>query len=156
MRKLLGMLALSAMIGGCGPREIFNAGLEIPAQGWEAGRAAAISLPVTDTLRANDLYLAVTNSNDYRWENLFLFTTIEFPNKIKIKDTIEVVLSDKRGQWLGSGWGSSYRNEFLFRENVRFPLVGTYTIHIDQAMRCEPTCTLQGIEKIELSVRQRQ
>jgi gliding motility-associated lipoprotein GldH len=54
-----------------------------------------------------------------------------------VKDTIEVILADNRGKWLGSGLGDIWDLQQIYKENIRFAQQGRYTFEYQQAMRTE-------------------
>ena len=68
---------------------------------------------------------------------MFLFITIVAPDRSHQTDTLECILADKRGKWLGQGFGSVWTNTVSYKRNVIFPQSGTYTFYIEQAMRVE-------------------
>jgi gliding motility-associated lipoprotein GldH len=104
---------------------------------------------VEDSLSLNKLFINIRNNTDYPYSNLYLFVTTEFPNGHITRDTIECILADKDGRWLGSGSGRIKDNKIMLQQGLRFPLTGTYTIHLEQAMRNE---SLKGIEDIGFSI----
>jgi len=66
-----------------------------------------------------------------------LFIKTVFPNGKFSNDTLECVLADEKGKWLGTGLGDIYDNQIPFKRNVRFPMAGTYRFEIEQGMRTE-------------------
>jgi len=65
------------------------------------------------------------------------------------RDTIEFVLADIEGRWLGKGWGAIKDNSVLLNRSMRFPLKGKYEFKIQQAMRVD---TLDGISDIGIQI----
>jgi gliding motility-associated lipoprotein GldH len=59
------------------------------------------------------------------------------PGGKKITDTLECILADENGKWLGKGTGHIVDNRVPFKRNVIFPDTGKYTFEIEQAMRME-------------------
>ncbi|MEG1910793.1 MAG: gliding motility lipoprotein GldH, partial [Bacteroidales bacterium] len=64
-------------------------------------------------------------------------------------DTVECVLADINGKWSGKGFGKYLDNQFLFKQNIRFPEEGSYIIEIYQGMR---TLSLKDVESIGLKI----
>jgi gliding motility-associated lipoprotein GldH len=60
-----------------------------------------------------------------------------FPNGKFSTDTLECILADEKGKWLGKGLGDIYDNQIPFKRNVRFPQAGTYVFEIQQGMRSD-------------------
>ncbi len=137
----------------CTNRDYYNKNIDIPEKGWYKNEAAKFDVTVNDTLQNYNFYLYVRNNTNYRYSNLYIFLNTIFPNDNKTRDTIEIVLANNSGKWLGKGWGSIKENNVLLRKNLRFPLKGKYSFLIQQAMRCD---TLKGITNIgiRLSVAQ--
>jgi gliding motility-associated lipoprotein GldH len=130
------------LLWACQNSAVFQEQQAIPAEGWHAEGKLLFEAAITDTLSLHKFYLDIRNNTDYPYSNLFLFLDIEFPDGRNLRDTIECLLADKRGQWTGSGFGSIRFNRFLFRDDVWFPVTGTYRFKIQHGMREE---TLQGI-----------
>lgn len=107
----------------------------VPIAGWHYNDGIVFEATLHDTLSLHELYLDVRNTTDYPYRNLFLFLEIAFPDDRVLRDTIECVLADNRGNWTGSGFGYIRFNRYLFRDEVWFPVAGTYTFTIYQGMR---------------------
>lgn len=140
---------LITALSSCGPNTVINQSIEIPSAGWYSNNAVAFNANIDDSLRNYDFGISIRNSVDYRYSNLYIFLTTEFPNGNITRDTIEFILADVDGSWLGKGWGSVKENDILLNSNLRFPLTGEYKFLIQQAMRVD---TLTGINSIGLSI----
>jgi gliding motility-associated lipoprotein GldH len=79
----------------------------------------------------------VRNTSLYPMSNLYLFITTIAPSGHSIRDTVEVILADEKGKWLGSGLGDIWDLQQLYKENVRFAQQGRYIFEYEQAMRTE-------------------
>jgi gliding motility-associated lipoprotein GldH len=73
----------------------------------------------------------------------------KFPNNNMSRDTLEFILADFEGKWLGKGWGSVKENTVLISADMRFPLSGIYEFKIQQAMRQD---TLKGIKNMGIRI----
>ncbi len=110
---------------------------EISSVGWNANDKLIFRVPVNDISGSYNIYLHIRNSNDYEYSNLWLFLTTTSPGGISMTDTVEFVLADPSGQWLGSGLGSINTSLIPYKQNVRFPQRGIYSFEIQQGMRKE-------------------
>ncbi len=119
----------------CQDAIIFEDQKAIPGLSWHYEDELVFMATIDDTLSLHKMYLNIRNSTDYKYSNLFLFLDIEFPDGRVLRDTLECMLADRRGQWTGSGFGQLRFNRFLFRDDVWFPLKGTYTFRLYQGMR---------------------
>lgn len=104
-------------------------------------------IEVTDSLQPVDILFIVRNTADYPYQNLWLFIQ-ETHNNIPIyKDTIECMITNNRGQWLGRGL-SVFEIPLLYREAYQFPATGIFRYEITQGMRteCLPGIKQFGVE----------
>ena len=117
---------------------------------WHTDSIITISHGVVDSTTKHNLYLKVRHSIDFEYQNIFLF--VSFKEKT---DTVEVVLSEKSGKWLGKGFGDIKEVDYCFAENVTFNSNQAISITIEQAMRYgdEPEITsLKGIIALGLNI----
>jgi gliding motility-associated lipoprotein GldH len=140
---MLGLFIFSA----CDPNIIYDEYQHISKDLWNRFDVKKFDIVVNDTVSFNDFYIDVRNTTDYQFSNLYLFIDSQFPNGQVYRDTIECILADRQGKWLGRGLGKIRDNRFLFKSMVRFSLKGTYVLKIQQAMRTED---LAGIADIGL------
>ncbi len=94
-------------------------------------------VPVNDTVNNYDIFITLRNSSSYDFNNLYLFIDIRSPMKITERDTMECILANADGKWLGNGLGDIWDNKFLFKRNVKFQKPGTYEFVFNQAMRVD-------------------
>jgi gliding motility-associated lipoprotein GldH len=123
--------------------------LSVSALGWHFDSTKLFEIQVHDTLHPFDFYINLRNNNDYGYSNFYLFLNTRLPNRDFSRDTIELVLADRSGKWLGKGFGRYRDHQILVRENLVFPFRGTYLFEIEQAMR---DTLLVGIENVGIRV----
>lgn len=127
---------LLATLAGCGD-VMFQQSHKVPNKNWEVDRTFQFEVPVQDTVGSYDFYIDLRNDSDYPYANIYMFVNTTFPSGKTARDTVECILADKRGKWLGDGLGDILDNHILFKENVRFPNSGTYVFEFEQGMREE-------------------
>ena len=93
--------------------------------------------PVIDTTSAYDILFCNRITGQYPYSNMFLFITIMAPDRSHQSDTLECIMADKRGKWLGRGFGNVWSYSIPYKRNIAFPMKGTYVFYIEQAMRVE-------------------
>ncbi|MGY8988379.1 MAG: gliding motility lipoprotein GldH, partial [Flavobacteriales bacterium] len=89
------------------------------------------------------------HTTDYEFQNLFLFI------KAEKTDTLELLLANKEGKWLGKGIGDVREVEAVYRKEKVFTKKGNFTFEIEQAMRyaaLEKIQHLNNIKAIGLSI----
>jgi len=105
---------------------------------WFAKDKAVFDLEIKDTETLNNIYLMVRHADSYQYNNLFLFVTTKYPDGKVLTDTMEVILANKKGEWLGSGSGDIFDFKVPVKKNIRFPLAGKYQFIFEQGMRVDP------------------
>jgi gliding motility-associated lipoprotein GldH len=130
---LLSVLFFSA----CDNARIFEKNQALPETGWAQSNVVKFDVDIKDPATPANFYVNVRNADGYPYSNIFLFIKTVFPNGKMSNDTLECVLADEKGKWLGSGLGDIYDNQIPFKRNARFPLAGTYHFEIEQGMRTD-------------------
>ncbi len=134
---------------GCDRSVVFEKNKKMPEMKWHFEDKMSFEAEINDTTELHNIYINVRNSVDYKYMNLYMFLDTEFPDGRIVRDTLECLLADSRGEWVGKGFGKIRSNQFLMRDNVWFPVKGTYTFSFEQAMREE---VLEGISDIGLRI----
>lgn len=122
----------------CDKARVFEENKEIEKGLWDQNNKVTFKFDITDTVGWNNIYLNVRNAGGYQFSNLFLFITTQSPKGAIERDTVECILADEKGKWLGDGLGDIWDNQIPFKKRVRFPYKGTYTMSLEQAMRVNP------------------
>jgi gliding motility-associated lipoprotein GldH len=98
----------------------------------------------------------IRNSNNYKFSNLFLIVSMNFPHGKTITDTLEYRMAKPDGTWLGEGIGSIKENKLWYKQEVPFLEDGEYTVIIEQAVRnngdVDGVTNLEGITDVGFSV----
>jgi len=141
--------ALLLLTVSCGPKALFDNNKSFEDDVWKAGDIVRFDVKLEDTTSLCKFYLNVRHSTDYRYANLFLFIGTTFPDGREARDTVECILAEPSGKWLGKGISNIRDNQVLLRRGIRFPQQGTYIFELEQAMR-EPE--LEGIMDIGLRI----
>jgi gliding motility-associated lipoprotein GldH len=140
-------LAFGAMmIGACGTDAFFAGSKPFEMNpGWQAEEVAVFEWQVVDTLARYDFFVDLRHDQQYPFSNIYLYVDFTFPNGRMLRDTLSCQLADKRGNWLGSGFGNMVDHRIGFRRAMGFPLTGDYAISIAHGMRIDP---LPGISDV--------
>ena len=145
--KLFPLLLLFIVLGlsSCDKARIFEKNQDIPEEGWKKDNAIKFDVDIKDPSTATNFYINVRNADGYPFQNLYLFIKTTFPNGKMSNDTLECVLANEKGKWLGSGLGDIYDNQILFKRNVRFPMAGNYKFEIQHGMRVDPVLLIMDV-----------
>ncbi|MCF8257209.1 MAG: gliding motility lipoprotein GldH [Flavobacteriales bacterium] len=131
------LFSIAMLFSACTQKPFYERMDAMPDHVWASTEKCVHEVTVTDTLQTFDFYLNIRIGADYEFSNMYLFIGTEFPDGRALRDTVECILADRTGRWLGTGLGDMRDNRILFKPNVRFPHVGTYRFDLEQGMRME-------------------
>lgn len=154
LRHNLLFLILIVALSACDNNRVYEENLPVPGAVWNRTKTVSFSVPIEDTVSMHNVYINVRHNGKYEHSNLFLFVNITSPDKEILRDTIECVLADEKGNWLGSGLGDLYFNQLLYKNQVVFPRKGNYVFEIEQAMRINDLKNIEDVGvRVELAVK---
>ena len=144
--RSIGILIITATcLVSCESPSEFESNQPINPQGWSAVEPVHFEFETNDTIQLHNFYLDVRNREDYAFSNIFFYVEMEFPNGKKSIDTVECMLANEQGQWLGESTANLFDHEFLYQRAKQFPLGGRYKIDIRHGMRVDE---LKGISDV--------
>jgi gliding motility-associated lipoprotein GldH len=134
--KIAGCFFIVGVLVSCNKKVVYSTYERIEeTRGWPAKKLISFETEMTDTNQLYDVYINVRNAESYPYKNLFLFLHTTYPDQTTSVDTIECILANDQGRWLGKGLGDLYDNTILFKKNARFKHAGKYKFAFEQAMR---------------------
>jgi len=149
IKKILLLLITSLLIISCGKDVVTDESLDVNEKGWNVNEKFNISVNITDTLSSYNFYVNLRNTTDFKYSNFFFFVNTTFPNGKIARDTLECMLANQEGKWIGKGHGKIKDNRILFKAHVLFPMKGTYKFAIEHGMR---DLNIAGIKNIGLRI----
>lgn len=129
------LLLFFTILTACDHVAVFDQSIAIADEIWNRNNVLEFEVEIQDSIHPNDIYIQLRNTTDYPYSNLYFFLDTEFPTGEVIRDTIQCLLAEPDGKWLGKGFGKIKSNSVLLRKNVRFPSTGDYLFRVEQAMR---------------------
>lgn len=155
MDKFVAFFLLTVALVSCESNTVFSE-TEAMDGHWGAEEVVAFDLPKLDSLKTYDLFINIRNTNQYKYNNLFLIVSMEFPHGKTVIDTLEYRMANPDGSWMGQGIGDIRENKLWYKENVRFFEDGNYRVTIAQAMRNNGAVAgvknLEGITDVGFSI----
>lgn len=139
------MPVLFSILVGCDAQRVFEENKAIPSQSWSANQPVRLLADITDTVQPHNVYVNVRVTSSYAYSNLYLFLETRYPGGKMSVDTLECLLADEQGRWLGKGSGNVWDNQILLKKNVRFPRRGVYSFLISQGMRKDPLADVTDV-----------
>ncbi|MBK6523772.1 MAG: gliding motility lipoprotein GldH [Bacteroidia bacterium] len=132
------VIFLSILFTSCNKNVIYTEYRKFNENEWYAKDKAVFDVDVKDNTSLNNISLMVRHADAYPYSNIFLFLETTYPDGKVEKDTLEVILANGKGEWMGSGAGDIFDFKVPIKKNVKFPMTGTYKFAFQQAMRTDP------------------
>lgn len=134
MKKTGLAVFMFVLVVSCDKQKVFEEFDSIPGHNWKSTDAINFNVNINDTVSSHNVLIAIRNTGQYEFSNLYLFVTATSPDGNQVRDTTEIILADDHGKWLGKGSSAIYSLYHPFRKNIRFPVKGIYRFNIEQAM----------------------
>ena len=128
-------VACLLVLSSCDSSRVYDQNTEIPDYIWDKDNPIYFDVDIQDTVSLHNVYVNIRNAGGYGYSNIYLYLDTKYPNNTISRDTIECILADDAGKWLGDGSGDIWDNQILFKKNVRFKQMGVYKFRYEQAMR---------------------
>ena len=146
MSKLLVLFIFAVVFTSCDSKIIFSDTKSMDGY-WGETEMVEFKIPEMDSLEKYNLFINIRNTNQYKFNNIFLIVSMNFPHGKTVTDTLEYRMANPDGSWMGQGIGDVKENKLWYKENVQFSEQGNYTVDITQAMRNNGA--LEGVTKLE-------
>lgn len=140
MKRILciGLVLLLASCAGWDTLRVFEQHAEIPGNSWNYKLKPSFEVAITDTSSLYNLYVTIRHTEAYRYSNLFLLITSQYPNESPKTSRVELPLADPDGRWLGSGMDDIFSHRVLILQNAALARPGIYRFTFEQDMRQNP------------------
>ncbi len=148
--RYLIIISFAFLFFSCDSKRVYEENKEIKDGMWNyLEKISFDNITINDTLSTYNIYINLRNSIDYRYRNIYFFIDIKLPDNNITRDTVECVIADEKGKWLGKGIGKIKDCQILFLRNMRFPNSGSYKFTFEQGMRDD---VLEGITDVGLRI----
>lgn len=148
-RPYLFVLMTVLLFSSCDPGRVIDEYHSIDKGIWQADSVISFEFSMTGKKENHNLYFNIRHDQNYPFSNLWLFVTIDPPKGESVTDTVQVILAEPSGKWLGRGLSGVFDQRQIYRRNVFFPENGLYSIHIRHGMRPEK---LKGINDVGIRI----
>lgn len=117
---------------------------------WDKKAEQKIDFEIKDAQNPKNIIFVVRNNNDFPYSNIRFIANFKDlkTNAVKV-DTLNYVLANPNGEWVGNGFGDTKETLFQYKLNYKFPQNGKYEIGVIQAMRND---FLPGVEDIGIRI----
>lgn len=140
----------------CSEKSIFSEYKSLKNSSWKSNEKITFSFTIKDTISPKNIFINIRNNNQYEYSNLYVITSLKFPDGTKIIDTLQYEMADKNGKFLGDGFTEIKENKLFYKERKLFPNTGKYHFNIYHAMRkngeTKSIPLLKGIQDVGISI----
>lgn len=149
MKKILYIFMLLVGLASCHRGVLVSEYQSLPLSGWQAQEVMSFTFDVTDTTSVYNVVMNVRHTDDYPYQNIWLFADLYADSLLLSCDTLNYILANERGEWLGNGYGRLREMPMLYKQGYIFPQAGTYRVDVRQGMREE---LLPGVSEFGLTI----
>jgi len=147
VRNSIAALSLVLLLVSCDKKRVFDEYKAINGS-WKKDSIVSFSFDQKDTVSKYNLFINVRNNNSYPYNNMFLIVQLQQPGTQLTKvDTLEYQMANPDGSLLGDGFTDIKESKLWYKENVKFPKAGKYTVSIQQAVR--KSGEVPGVEELD-------
>lgn len=140
---------IASIFSACDKKTVYHAFHSLPTEGWLQKDTLLFDVTVPDSNTTYQLSLEIRNRNDYPYRNLSLAVCHLQPESSDTStDTLNILLADEQGNWLGNGWGGLYQLRFP-AGSLRITASGHHTFKIIHTFPDNP---LPGINDIGIKL----
>jgi len=155
MHRSIVFVAMALFLLSCNENVVTSDMESLPSV-WNKSEPVVFTIPEQDSIKEYDVFLTVRNNNDYKFNNLFLITALDYPNGKTVTDTLEYRMANPDGSWLGNGIGSVKESKLWYKQGFTFREQGSYRLRISHALRnngeVEGVTNLEGITDVGYSI----
>jgi gliding motility-associated lipoprotein GldH len=119
----------------CGNGVMYQKYVDYSDKGMSMADTVDFDFVVENPNEKFNLILNLEYLKTYPYQNVFFFVDILGPEDLYYRDTIECILANPSGKWLGDVSGELVNQDLMYRYNTYFPAKGAYKIKVQHAMR---------------------
>lgn len=117
------------------------------SQGWKNTEPAEFNFK--GDLTSKNMSLILRHNNDYDYANIFLITELSSTYSLTQTDTLQFLLSNPTGQWLGDKKLTLIEHKLPYKQSVILVKDSLYSLKVRTSMRLndhiKPIANLEGI-----------
>lgn len=135
----------------CKQQEVYYKFEPISQNQWDKGSELCFDLDsvTINPLQTYTINVEISHNIIYAYRTLWLYLDQTLQDNIIVRDTVECLLSNENGSWLGSGNGATRQLSFLYKTDISVDTTFQNQICISHGMQ---DLQLKGIEKIGLKI----
>jgi len=123
------------LMTSCTSSDFFNEYKSTGSEGWYRDSVLYFEVNIQDTVSPFDMHLRLRHIGLYPYQNLWMKVELINPDSLLVaRDTLELILSDHTGKWLGAGSGPVFQFDEPYRLQTVFGRSGNYTFKLSHCM----------------------
>ena len=134
MKNIALILVGCLFLFSCDSNRVFQENLKINNENWSINDIKTFEVNITDTNSLMNVLVNVRHTSSYSFSNLWLFIKTTNPSGITQRDTLECVLSEPNGSWLGDGGVTDLWSLNTCFNTQRFNKKGKYIFEIERTI----------------------
>ena len=144
-------ILLIICLWSCNKNEVYYKFIPISQSKWDKSNKVCFNV---DSINMNpgkiyNIDIELSHNLSYEYETLWLYIDQTLQDSISVRDTLECLLTDKNGKWLGRGNGPLRHISFSYKKEIALDTEKQSQICIVHAMQ---DLQLKGVEKIGLKI----
>ena len=102
--------------------------------GWDIEES--MKFEIKDTIEfPSNIFFHIRNNNDYPFSNIFLIASVKSNQNIYEIDTLEYMMANNKGEWLGEGFSMIKESKLSWKRSWKPNFTPPYFFEIKQANR---------------------
>lgn len=139
----------SLIFFSCDTKLTYETFRKVDETAWNYHNVQQFIIPIQEEENLR-MSIALRNTAAYQKANIWLFLTLQSPSGKEQRDTLNCLLADDYGYWLGSGFSGLYLTEHPISEVTRFNEKGDWKLTITHGMRDD---NIKGIKEVGVLLR---
>ncbi len=150
LQKLLASAVLILALSACGGGFLYKKTIDIPGEAWAYEDTLRFDFDIADTTKLYALFLDVTHSGNYAYQNLYVQFLTTFPSGKTEAKIVSLELAAPTGIWNGRCRGNECTVEIPLQAKTHFQGTGKHILALEQYMRQSP---IEGIKSMTLKIK---
>ena len=145
MKNISLLLFLAAFLVSCGSKKITEQQKSFTDKKWQPGQNLTYEFNIIDTAAAYDISAVVKHFDNFPLDRVRLSFRLEDPAGEKRISEHDLVIRDKKGQFLGKKIGDTITMDFAIRNRYKFKAQGKAKVTLVNRLTSTATNGIGGI-----------
>lgn len=134
MKKLIFILLCGAMFS-CSDEALMDQRENFDNNSWDYQQKVSFDYETIDSTELVDILILFRTTTDYTYSNMFVIMETIMPDETSDTDTLQFILAEPSGKWIGNRVGNTVEFEIKVSKSVKFPKNGVYKFSFQHGMQ---------------------